>query len=73
MNEDINKDKVIIQPGWHRELTRVVKERDEARAEAEQFRENVIKVLTGEGGTRLITEKFSWENADEVFLDELNK
>jgi hypothetical protein len=39
------------------------RERDEARQEAEFFRNNALSVLRGDGGTFPVGNQFSWENA----------
>lgn len=37
------------------------RERDEARNEAERFRDNAIRISVGGDGTKRITDRFSWE------------
>ena len=50
----------VVYADFARKMER---ERDEARQEAEFFRDNALSVLRGGGGTFPVGDPFSWESA----------
>jgi len=69
-NPMIPEGRMVVPVEFARQLER---ERDEARNEAERFRDNAIRISVGGDGTKRITDRFSWEEQLIAERDQLKK